>query len=320
MRKRKRNREKAANERRQAETAVGVSANVNRQYKDTVFRMLFKEKNRALGLYNAVSGKQYTDPEKLEVITLENAIYMGMKNDLAFLIDCHLYLFEHQSTINRNMPFRFLQYVSDEYSKLTASDDMYAEKLVKVPTPHFLVFYNGVKRCPEKQELKLSEAFQTPEEEPELELRVQVLNINEGFNDGLKEQCETLAEYMQYVEKVRAYVREMPIGDAVDRAVDECIEQGILREFLLRNKAEVKHVNIYEYNEEVSHRALKEYAYEEGEKNGRVNDILLLLEEIAPVSSELQGEIMAQTDEDTLKKWLLAAARAKSIDEFIREK
>lgn len=111
-----------------------------------------------------------------------------------------------------------------------------------------------------------------------------------------------------------------------------CIEQGILREFLLRNKAEVKHVNIYEYDEEVSHRALREYAYEEGEKNGekigekigeakgRISSIILLLEDIAPVPSKLREEIMAQTDEDTLKKWLLAAARAKSIDEFIQEK
>lgn len=311
-------RKNAANQRKQAERGAG--ANVNLHYKDTVFRMLFKEKEQALGLYNAISGKQYTDSEKLEVITLDNAIYMGIKNDLAFLIDCNLYLIEHQSTINRNMPFRFLQYVSDEYSKLTASEDMYAEKMIKVPTPHFLVFYNGVKVCPEKQELKLSEAFQTPEADPGLELRVQVLNINEGFNNKLKEQCETLAQYTQYVGKVRAYVKDMPIGDAVDRAVDECIEQGILREFLLRNKAEVKHMNIYEYDEEASRRALREYAYEEGEKKGRTNSILLLLEDIGSVSLELREEIMAETDEDMLKKWLRTAARAKSIDDFIKEK
>lgn len=222
------------------------------------------------------------------------------------------------------MPFRFLQYVSDEYSKLTASDDMYAEKLIKVPTPHFLVFYNGIKACPEKQELKLSEAFQTPEKDPELELRVQVLNINEGFNKELKEQCRTLAEYVQFVGKIRVWVKEIPIGDAVDRAVDECIEQGILREFLLKNKAEVKHMNIYEYDEEASRRALRDHAYEEGEKSGeargRINSIVLLLEDIGPVSSELRKEIMGETDDDTLKKWLRIAARAKSIDEFVKEK
>ena len=324
----KRNRKNTANQRRQAEPAAGVRANVNRHYKDTVFRMLFKEKKRALGLYNAISGKQYTDSEKLEVITLENAIYMGMKNDLAFLVDCDLYLLEHQSTINRNMPFRFLQYVSDEYSKLTVSDDMYGEKLVRVPTPHFLVFYNGVRAFPERQELKLSEAFQTPEAEPQLELRVQVLNINEGFNNGLKEQCETLAEYMQYVEKVRSYVKVMPIGDALDRAVNECIEQGILREFLLRNKAEVKHMSIYEYDEEASRRALRENAYEEGEKSGeakgekkgKINSILLLLEDIGPVPAKLREEITAETDDGRLKKWLRTAAHAESIDDFIKEK
>ena len=88
-----------------------------KQYKDTVFRMLFRDRRHLLELYNAVSGRSCADPELLEIVTLENAIYMGVKNDLAFLVDFHLYLYEHQSTVNPNMPFRFLQYVAEEYGR-----------------------------------------------------------------------------------------------------------------------------------------------------------------------------------------------------------
>lgn len=191
-----------------------------------------------------------------------------MKNDLAFIVDMKLYLFEHQSTVNKNMPLRFLQYVSAEYEKLIVSEDLHKRTLVKVPSPHFVVFYNGTEKYAERQELRLSAAYEVKEEEPELELRVQVLNINEGFNEGLKEACLTLREYMQYVDKVRAYKKNMPLDRAVDRAVNECIAQGILRDFLLQNKAEVKRMSIFEYNEENVRRVLREEAYEDGMEEG----------------------------------------------------
>lgn len=299
-------------------------ARANTHYKDTVFRMLFRDKEQLMGLYNAVGGRRYRNPESLEIITLEGTIYMGMKNDLAFLIDFNLYLFEHQSTINVNMPLRFLQYVTAEYGKLTASDNLYSGSLVRIPAPHFVVFYNGLASCPEKQELKLSEAFQIREEEPELELRVRILNINHGFNEELKKQCRTLGEYMQYVDKVRTYVRELSIDDAVDRAVDECIEQNVLREFLLRNKAEVRRMSIYEYNEEDTRRAIREYEREqgriEGKAEGKAEDILLLLEEKGEVSVELQKEIMAEGKEEILKEWLKIAVKVESVDEFMIKK
>lgn len=242
----------------------------NRNYKDTVFRMLFKDRGRLLGLYNAVSGRSYADPEELEIATLENAVYMGMKNDLAFLVDLNLYLFEHQSTVNRNMPLRFLQYVSAEYEKLAAGRNIYRDRLIQIPAPHFIVFYNGSAYWPEQRELRLSDAFLTKEDVPELELLVKVLNINSGYNEELKGQCRTLKEYMQYVEKVRSYTKAMAIGEAVERAVEECIGQNILREFLLQNKAEVKKMSIYEYDEETARRVLKEDAYEEGKIEGRL--------------------------------------------------
>ena len=303
-------------------------------YKDTVFRMLFREKDRLLSLYNSVSGKHYTDPEGLEVVTLENAVYLGMKNDLAFLMDFSLYLYEHQSTVNPNMPLRFLQYVADEYSRLTASDNLYGGKLVRIPAPHFVVFYNGARAYPEREELRLSDSFHVREGSPNLELKAQVLNINAGYNEDLKAQCRTLAEYMHYVDRVRGYARDMPIDEAVRKAVDECIQQDILREFLLRNKAEVVRMSIYEYDEEATRKAIRDTAYErgledgetkgygrgmeDGEAIGKQKDILWLLEDIEPVPDTLQKEIMEETDKEVLVDWLKAAARAENVEGFMR--
>lgn len=266
----------------------------NRNYKDTVFRMLFQDRRRLLALYNAVSGREYTDPGKLEIVTLENAVYMGMKNDLAFLIDLNLYLFEHQSTINKNMPLRFLQYVSAEYEKLVASKDIYREKLVQIPSPHFIVFYNGAALCPEQSELRLSDAFLTTETLPELELRVRVLNINDGYNESVKEQCRSLKEYMLYVTRVRNYAKSMPLEKAVDRAVEECIREDILREFLLQNRAEVKKMSIYEYDDEAVKQALREDAYEEGKTETLVTLVcrkMRLAQPLEKIAEDLVEEI-----------------------------
>lgn len=244
---------------------------VRRQYKDTVFRMLFKDKARLLELYNAVSGGCLADPEALENVTLENAIYMGVKNDLAFLVDFHLYLYEHQSTVNPNMPLRFLQYVMEEYSRFTAEENIYGSRQIPLPAPCFVVFYNGSSVQPERRIMRLSESFRVreSEQEPSLELRVLMLNINEGCNNMLKEQCRTLGEYMQYVGKVREYAASLPMEEAVERAVNECIETGILRDFLLGNKAEVKRMSIYEYDEEATRRAIRAEEYERGWEEGR---------------------------------------------------
>ena len=240
---RKKSSAKSSRTRRKQARRPQPAAAANSHYKDTVFRMLFREKARLLSLYNSVNGKHYANPEEPEIVTLENAVYLGMKNDLAFLMDFSLSLYEHQSTVNPNMPFRFLQYVTDEYSRLTASDNLYGEKLVKIPAPHFVVFYNGVSAYPEKEELRLSDSFQIQEGSPNLELKVQVLNINAGFNEELKGQCRTLAEYMHYVDKVRMYAKDMPIDETVGKAVDECIQQDILRELCGRVHKEKAQMN-----------------------------------------------------------------------------
>jgi len=239
-----------------------------KQYKDTIFRMLFCDREHLLELYNAVSGRNCEDPELLEIVTLENAIYMGVKNDLAFLVDFHLYLYEHQSTVNLNMPFRFLQYVTEEYGRLPAGENIYGSRQGLLPAPHFVVFYNGKSPYPERRVMRLSDAFRLQDSEPQLELRALILNINKGYNTELKKHCRTLDEYMQYVDRVRGYAAAMPMEKAVDRAVDECIDEGILKNFLLANKAEVKRMSIYEYDEEAARQAIRIEEYARGRAEG----------------------------------------------------
>ncbi len=223
---------------------------VNRNYKDTVFRMLFKEKTALLSLYNALRKTDYSDPEQLRIVTLENAIYMGMKNDLAFILDSSLSLYEHQSTVCPNIPLRNLMYVADELEKMIDKKRLLSRRKLLIPTPEFIVFYNGKEPCPEREELCLSDLFEEKTEDSRLELKVTVLNINPGMNEELKANCREIAEYMQYVESVRRYEKELPLEAAVENAVAECIQKGILKEFLIRNRSEVMHRCLYEYDEE----------------------------------------------------------------------
>lgn len=211
----------------------------NRKFKDTIFRMLFSEKEALLSLYNAVNGSNYTDADALEIVTLENAIYMGMKNDLAFILDMNLYLYEHQSTINPNIPLRDLFYIAAEYQRLVDKKSLYSSALQKIPNPHFIVFYNGSMPIEDCCTSRLSDAFYHVTDKPSLELVVTTFNVNAGHNTELMSQCRILREYSIYVAKVRALTEQMPVDAAVQKAVAECIHENILADFLRKNQAEV---------------------------------------------------------------------------------
>ncbi len=242
---------------------------VNRKYKDTVFRMLFSDKERLLELYNAVSGKNYNNADELEIVTLENAVYMGMKNDLAFLLNMNIYLYEHQSTVNPNMPLRDLFYITSEFSELVELKSLYSSALIKLPTPNFVVFYNGDIEIGDVSEYRLSDSYMTRVEEPALELRVTVLNVNYGKNVKLMEQCESLKEYAQYVALVRKYKQETgSLDDGVKLAIEHCINEGILEDFLRKNRSEVEMTSIFEYNKEEEDRKLYEAGVEQGIEKG----------------------------------------------------
>ena len=241
---------------------------VNRNYKDTVFRMLFQDRENLLSLYNAVNGTVYEDVDGLVITTLQDAVYMNYKNDVSFVFDFTLSIYEHQSTVNQNMPLRDLIYVSKVLQGQMKDQDIYSSRQIKLPTPKFVVFYNGTDEQPEKQTLRLSDAYEKQLEEVELELTVTVYNINYGHNQKLLEACQTLKEYAQYVAVVREYAKEKPLSEAVESAVDSCIRQGILADFLRKNRAEAIEMSIFEYDEEKHLKSEREIWLAEGIEEG----------------------------------------------------
>ena len=241
---------------------------VNRTFKSTVFIMVFQDKKNLLELYNAMTGKHYTDPEQLEINTLENAVYMSMKNDLSFLIDGRLSLYEHQSTYNPNLPLRFLIYISQLYAGMTRNENLYGTKTVQIPPPEFVIFYNGEKDMPEETLLKLSDMYGVKVKDPKLELEAVMLNISGSNNSRLKEACRTLKDYAVYTDKIRLYSKEQTLEEAVEKAINECIAENVLKDFLTKHRAEAKAMSIFEYDQEKHIRQEREEAWEEGRTSG----------------------------------------------------
>ena len=241
-----------------------VALPVNRIYKDRLYKMIFNDKSELLKLYNAINGTHYDDPAMLTITTLDNAIYMTMENDLSFIIDMRLALYEQQSTVNPNLPLRFLMYIADIYSAYVKDMNIYSSKKPQIPLPSFVIFYNGVQSQPDKSEFLLSELFHPTTDEPALELKAVMLNINKGHNQELMNACHTLRDYSEYVARIRTYSGELPFADAVKKAITECIQENILRDFLLKNRAEAKAMSIYEYDEAKTMRMFRDEGYEEG--------------------------------------------------------
>lgn len=271
-----------------------VSLPVNRIYKDRLYKMIFNDKSELLKLYNAINGTHYDDLAMLTITTLDNAIYMTMKNDLSFIIDMRLALYEQQSTVNPNLPLRFLMYITDIYSAYTKDMNIYGSKKVQIPLPSFVIFYNGVKSQPDRTEFLLSELFHPTTDQPALELKAVMLNINKGHNQELMNACHTLRDYSEYVARIRTYSAEMPLTDAVEKAITECIHENILRDFLLKNRAEAKAMSIYEYDEEKTLRMFREEGYEDGERNGKIQATIEMCLEFNLSSDAIVQKLMTK--------------------------
>ena len=283
-----------------------VSLPVNRIYKDRLYKMIFNDKSELLKLYNAINGTHYNDPAMLTITTLDNAIYMTMENDLSFIIDMRLALYEQQSTVNPNLPLRFLMYIPDIYSAYTKDMNIYGSKKVQIPLPSFVIFYNGVKSQPDRTEFLLSELFHPTTDQPALELKAVMLNINKGHNQELMNACHTLRDYSEYVARIRTYSAEMPLTDAVEKAITECIHENILRDFLLKNRAEAKAMSIYEYDEEKTLRMFREEGYEDGERNGKIQATIEMCLEFNLSSDEILQRLMTkfQLSENEAREYL----------------
>lgn len=271
----------------------------NREYKDRLFKLVFREKEDLLELYNAINGTSYDNPEEVEVNTIEDVVYMGMKNDISFVIADVLNLYEHQSTFSPNLPLRGFLYFADIYHKIIGKRDVYSSRLLQLPFPQFVVFYNGTKEEPERQTLHLHKAFPSdmPKKEAALDCHAVVLNINFGNNAEIMKKCKKLQEYAIFISRIRKYIgQNEQIEEAIDRAVTECIEEGILEEILRNNREEVASMLLTEYDEQSHLENERKISLEEGvERLNALNKKLIEL-------GRTEDMIRATTDKDFQQK------------------
>ena len=260
----------------------------NQKYKDTVFRKLFHDKARLLELYNGVNHSNYDNPDDLEITTLEGNTFLNMKNDLSFVFDYELSLYEHQSSPCPNIPLRDLEYVASIYKKLIPIEETYKSHPISIPTPRFITFYNGSIKLEDEKIYRISDLFAKSTDNPELELSVKVININEGHNQELMEDCKTLNEYSIFVSKVRKCIKEAKdryvelndildtsnsdhkriIETAIKEAILWCIENDVLKEFLQSNIEEVIEMGVLEYSAEKHLQVIKDESYAIGHTEG----------------------------------------------------
>ncbi|WP_283684168.1 Rpn family recombination-promoting nuclease/putative transposase [Parablautia sp. Marseille-Q6255] len=243
----------------------------NRNYRDSVFVDLFFRyqgaKENALSLYNALSGSHYDNPEEVRMLKLEDVMYKDFQNDISFLIREKIFVLgEHQSTINENMPLRFLLYIGRLYETLLAVEDRYKEKRIPLPAPEFYVFYNGEKKYPAYKLLKLSDSFLVKGRPTfDLEVTVHVYNLNKGMNTKLLEECPILKEYCEFADVVSKYKGQK---EKLKAAIEECIQKGILTDYLSERGSEVTNMLIAQYDYEKDIEVKKKEAREEGKNEG----------------------------------------------------
>lgn len=266
---------------------------LNRKYKDRLFRFIFSDKGNLLQLYNAINDSHYNNPDDLVITTIDDVVYMGMKNDLSFIIDDIMSLYEHQSTYSPNLPLRGLFYFSAMYRNYIEpmKQKLYTDSPLRIPFPVYLVFYNGSIEEPERKEILLSDLFIQNGKglQPALECTALLLNINVGHNQELMEKCRILKEYAQFIHTIRSKISVgLPFQEAVETAVEDCISQNILSEILRKNKAEVIDMILTEYDENEFREFLKEDSWKKGHEAGVQDGIKTGIREIIRTFTELQ--------------------------------
>jgi len=260
----------------------------NRNYKDSVFSLLFSDPEVLRELYCALDGVSLPPGVPVSINTLEDVIFMDKINDISFEIDGKLVvLIEHQSTINPNIALRLLMYIGRVYEKIFKDKNIYKGKLFKVPRPEFFVLYNGAAPCQDEQIFRLSDTFEELKKlglvekgPPALELIVRVININEGRNAAIAERCRILAEYSALVAKVREFEKELGNKEeAMKEAVKYCQNHDILKEFLEKHASEVLNMLMTEWCWDDA----LEVRYEEGVEDGLERTARNLLAKSMPI-------------------------------------
>jgi hypothetical protein len=250
---------------------------VNTKYKNSVFTALFNDEDKLRELYAALEGIEYDPNLRITINTLEDVLYMDRINDLSFTVgDKMVFVIEHQSTLNQNMPLRILSYIARVYEKIIPRRALYKTALIRIPKPEFIVVYNGLEEAPEKWEMRLSDAFigLEADEKTALDLTVTAYNINYGQNEELLQNSEYLSGYAQFIAKVRENEAAMPLEKAVPEAIRYCIKKGILSSFLEEHSSEVQNMIYGDWDLDEA----KEFWREEGETIG-ANKVLELMEQ-----------------------------------------
>ena len=247
---------------------------VNKKYKDRLFCLLFgneEYKDNILSLYNALCHTSYTKVEDIQIYTIDDVIYIKMKNDVSILLDSFLYLWEQQSTFNPNMPIRGFMYFGKMYDRYITENsfNIYGKTIIKLPTPRYTVLYNGMDEQPSFMQLRLSDSFINPDSSGDFEWTASMVNLNDGKNEDLLNNCRPLKDYMTLINEIRKNNKTMNFENAVDAAVTYCIEHDVLRTFLLKHRAEVKDVCITEYDEKTFVDGIRA----EGRAEGRLSEI-----------------------------------------------
>ena len=234
---------------------------VKRTYKDGIFRTLFNDEEKLLELYNAISGSDYPKGTPVQIVTLDNVIFKGIKNDLAFVIDDKfIILAEQQSTLSPNFPLRMLCYLAEEYKKLVYSKKIYSKRLIEIPTPELYVFYNGQEDAPVEWEMKLSDAFKGKCDKIAVEAIIKVVNVNYGKGAAILERCRTLQQYSLFMHKLNQRYQETGnLLASMRETIRECIESDILAEYL---KERGKFMDILELN--LTQEECEEIRFEDG--------------------------------------------------------
>ena len=259
---------------------------INREYKDRMFKLVFREKKDLLELYNAINSTSYTNEEEIEINTIEDALYLNMHNDISYIITSVLNLYEQQSSYNPNIPIRGLIYFASLYKKIIKDEArLYSTSLLKLPIPQFIVFYNGTKDFPDNKLLKLTDAFTLPEwaydknveEISALQCTARVVNINVGHNIKLMQSCKKLQDYSTFIGYVRQYTKDYTYDDedtssairkAINIAIDRCINEDVLKEILVNRRAEVLEIMFTEYDMEKHMKVVRKDGYNEGHDDG----------------------------------------------------
>ena len=264
---------------------------IKRSSKDGVFRQLFNDKEKLIELYNALSGRSYSKDTEIEIVTLEDALFGDIKNDLSFIMDNRfIVMIEHQATVNPNMPLRMLSYAAREYERRGLTKKVYSRRRIEIPTPELYMLYNGAEDQPIMQELKLSDAYIAKCGKISLEARVKVINVNYDKGADILKRCKTLNEYSMFIHMIREKQQEKGLQKAVEESVRECMRKGILTEFLERNGGDIVSLVRIELTREECEAIREEDGYvrglEDGLNEGRIEEQLKIARNMKALGAE----------------------------------